>query len=245
MSTMNDNSGRAKVLLADDHSVVRTGLRTIIDAQGDMQVVGEARDGLEAFEKVQELRPDIVIMDITMPNLGGLEATRVLKKEVPSVKVIVLTIHESEEMFFRSLQAGADGYISKAAPEWELIAAIRAVRAGYCYLNPTMAKVMVSMYLDKVRRGEEADPYDKLSAREREILALIASGRTNKQIAQLLHLSEHTVHNHRVRLMEKLGIHNRVELLKFAIFRGITSDSPSSSSRAAVPPPDAKPADTP
>jgi len=230
------SKAKTRVLLVDDHSLVRTGLRAIIDSESDMEVVGEARDGLEGLEKVRELRPDIVIMDITMPNLGGLEATRVLKKEAPDVKVIVLTIHESEEMFFRSLEAGAEGYVSKAAPEWELVAAINTVRSGHCYLNPTMTKVMVNMYLEKVRRGEGADPYETLSEREREILALVASGRTSNQIAQMLHLSEHTVHNHRSRLMEKLGVHNRMELLKYAINRGITSDFPPASSPLSLPP---------
>jgi len=216
-----DESGKIRVLLAEDHAVVRTGLRLIINSEEDMMVAGEARDGLEAVQTAHELKPDVIVMDISMPGLGGLEATRQIKRDQPATHVLILTIHDNEEYFFQAIQAGGDGYVTKAAPEWEVLAAIRAVHRGECYLNPSVAKMIVGDYLERVKTGEKRDPYDLLTDREREILHLVAAGHSNRQVAQMLNISEHTVHNHRARLMEKLGIHDRLELLKYAIRRGI------------------------
>jgi two-component system response regulator NreC len=219
-------SGEIRVLLADDHTVVRTGLRLIIDPQSDMTVIGEATDGLEAIDKAQEVQPDVIVMDISMPNLGGLEASRRIKREIPDAHVIMLTMHDNEQFFFQALQAGADGYVTKAAPEWELLTAIRSVHDGNCYLNSSVTKLLVGDYLQRVRRGERMQPYDLLTDREREILHLVAAGHSNREIAGMLSISEHTVHNHRAHLMEKLGVHNRMELLKYAISQGIiTADA--------------------
>jgi two-component system response regulator NreC len=212
-----------RVLLAEDHSVVRTGLRLIIGNEEDMTVVGEAEDGLQAIQKAHELRPDIIVMDMTMPGLGGLEATRQIKRDLPDIHILFLTIHDNEEYFFQAVQAGADGYVTKSSPAWEVLTAIRTVHQGDCYLNPSVTKMLVGDYLERVKQGGKRDPYESLSAREREILHLIATGRSNREIAEVLNISEHTVHNHRARLMEKLGVHDRIELLKYAIRRGIIS----------------------
>ncbi len=218
--------GKIRVLLVDDHAVVRTGLRLIIDSQADMHLVGEAKDGLEAIQKAQELEPDVIIMDITMPGLGGLEATRRIKREDPKAHVLMLTMHDSEQFFFQALQAGADGYVTKTAPEWELLAAIRSVYQGSCYLNSGVTRLLVSDYLERAKRGDRRQPHDLLTDREREILQLVAAGHSNREIAQLLNISEHTAHNHRAHLMEKLGVHNRLELLKYALRHGlITAES--------------------
>ena len=212
-----------RVLIAEDHSVVRTGLRLIISSEEDMTVVGEAEDGLQAIQKAHELRPDVIVMDMTMPGLGGLEAARQMKRDLPDTRILFLTIHDSEEYFFQAVQAGADGYVTKASPAWEVLTAIRTVHQGDCYLNPGVAKMLMGEYLERVKQGGKRDPYDALSDREREILHLIATGHSNREIAGLLSISEHTVHNHRARLMEKLGVHDRLELLKYAIRRGIIS----------------------
>lgn len=215
-----------RVLLADDHAVVRSGLRLIIDAQADMIVTGEAKDGLEAIQGFQELKPDVVVMDVSMPGLGGLEAIRRIKRDDCDARILVLTIHDNEQFFFQAIQAGASGYVTKAAPEWELVTAIRSVHHGDCYLNASVTKFLVNDYLERVRRGDRTAPHDFLTDREREILHLVAAGHSNREIAEMLSISEHTVHNHRANLMEKLGVHNRLELLKYAMRIGIiTADA--------------------
>lgn len=214
---------RLRVLLAEDHAVVRSGLRTIINAQDDMEVVDEAEDGLTVIDKARELQPDVILMDITMPGLGGLEATRQIKSTLPSVKIVVLTIHASEEFLFHALKVGADGYLTKAVHELEVVFAIRAVTKGRCYIDPGVMRPLVSAFVESSRQHSELDGYSELTDREKEMLPLIASGRTNREIAQALQLSEHTVHNHRAHLMEKLGMHDRTQLLMYAIRHGIVS----------------------
>jgi two-component system response regulator NreC len=221
--------GKLRIMLADDHSVVRNGLRAIISSEKDMELVGEVEDGSEVVEKAREVQPDVILMDITMPGLGGLEATRLVKAAMPEVKVLILTIHESEECLYHALNIGADGYLTKAAHESELILAIRALARDKCYIDPSMASLLVSAFVSGGNgappRSADTDRYKSLTEREKEMLPLIASGQTNKEIAHALHLSEHTVHNHRAHLMEKLGIHDRVQLLMYAIRRGIISTS--------------------
>ena len=212
---------KIRVLLADDHAIVREGVRMLLESQPDMEVVGEATDGREAVAKAGLLRPDIVLMDISMPNMSGLEACRVIKQESPQVQVLALTIHESYEYFFRILNCGASGYVVKGATSQELLAAIRAVHQGGVYLYPSVAKSLVADYLRRVGTGEERHSYDGLTAREREVLKLVAEGRSNKEIADLLSLSVKTVMTHRANVMEKLGIHNRTELVKYAIRQGL------------------------
>jgi DNA-binding NarL/FixJ family response regulator len=214
---------KLRVMLAEDHAVVRSGLRAVINAQDDMEVVAEAEDGVSAVEKVREVEPDVILMDITMPGLGGLEATRQIKQALPGVKIIVLTIHASEEFLFHALKVGADGYLTKSVHEMEVVFAIRAVSKGRCYIDPGVMRPLVSAFVETSQQAGDGDGYSGLTEREKEMLPLIAGGQTNKEIAEALQLSEHTVHNHRAHLMEKLGMHDRTQLLMYAIRHGIIS----------------------
>ena len=210
---------KIRVLLADDHAIVREGVRSLLAAQTDMEVVGEAANGMEAVELARSLQPDMVLMDIGMPGMNGLEATRALKTAQPETHVLVLTMHEDEEYFFHILAAGASGYLLKGAGSAELLSAIRAVRQGGVYLYPTMAKKLMRDYLKGQESGMGGE--DPLTPREREVLKLIAAGKTNREIADELVLSINTVQTHRLHLMEKLNLHNRTELIKYAMRRGL------------------------
>lgn len=212
------------VLLADDHTVLRQGIRALLQTQPDMTVVGEATNGREAVEQARRLRPSVILMDISMPLLNGLEATRQIKKELPECQVVVLTMHENEEYLVNILQAGATGYVLKQAADRELIEAVRIASRGDTYLYPRIARLLVTDYLRRIEAGspDERDAaYDTLTQREREILKLIAEGHTNKEIAELLVLSVKTVENHRYSLMNKLNAHDRGELIKYAIRVGL------------------------
>lgn len=213
-----------RVLLADDHNVVRAGLRLLLENRGDMEVVGEATDGFAAVEMAKELSPDVVLMDITMPGLNGLEAARQIRRRDSLVGILMLTMHQEEEFFFNAIKVGASGYVPKAAQESEVLEAVRTVGAGKTYIHPSVAKSLVTHYLEMTRAEELADPYERLTDREKEILHLIAAGNTNREIAEALFISVNTVHNHRTSIMDKLGLHNRMELLKYAIRKGLISD---------------------
>jgi two-component system response regulator NreC len=208
-----------RVLIADDHVVMREGICFLLEAEPDIQVVGQASDGQEAWEKARQLNPDIVLMDITMPGLSGLEATRQLRAALPETQVLVLTMHEGDEFFFRMLQAGASGYVLKGASSNELLSAIRAVHRGGVYLYPTVAKKLLADYIS--HPSTEQGNYDDLTLREREILTLIAEGLTNREIAAKLVISVNTVGTHRQNIMEKLDLHNKSELIKYAIRKGL------------------------
>lgn len=212
---------RIKVLIADDHALFREGIRALLSGYDDFEVVGEAADGAEAIERVKERRPDIVLMDIAMPGLGGLEATLELKKLFPELKILILTQHDNREYLYRFLRAGVSGYVLKRAAGTELAAAIRAVHQGGTFLHPEMAPAVVEGYLEGIRPSEVEDPYETLTDREKQVLKLVAEGKTNKEIAAILDISVKTAMGHRANLMEKLGIHNRVALVKFALQRGI------------------------
>ncbi|HET8943746.1 MAG TPA: response regulator transcription factor [Dehalococcoidia bacterium] len=214
---------KLRVMIAEDHAVVRSGLRSVINGQDDMEVVAEAEDGVSAVEKAKEIQPDVILMDITMPGLGGLEATRQVKNALPRVKIVILTIHASEEFLFHALKVGADGYLTKSVHEMEVVAAIRAVSKDRVYIDPGVTRPLVSAFVETSQQVGNGDGYSELTDREKEMLPLIAGGRTNKEIAQALQLSEHTVHNHRAHLMEKLGMHDRSQLLLYAIRHGIIS----------------------
>ncbi|MBI2237580.1 MAG: response regulator transcription factor [Actinobacteria bacterium] len=211
---------RMKVLVVDDHAVVREGIRMVLEGDPELQVVGEASSGEEAIDKVRELEPNVVVMDIGMPGLSGFEATRRIRQSHPDVQVLALTVHDSEAYVFQMLQAGATGYVVKRAPAAEVIQAVKGAFRGEAVLHPSVAKLLIRDYLSRVERGEETS-YDTLSEREREILKLIAEGKTNKEIAELLYLSIKTVQAHRANLMRKLGMHDRTELVKYAIRKGI------------------------
>lgn len=219
-----DEHGKIRVLLADDHTILRAGLRMMLNAQPDIEVVGEASDGRQAITEAQRLVPEVILMDITMPECNGIEATRQVKRLLPDVRVLVLTMHENEEYLFQVLRAGASGYMLKEAADTELISAIRVVSSGRFYLSPSAQTMMVSDYLQRVRTGEERDSYGALTEREREILKLVAEGYTNNQIAERLFISPKTVDTHRTHIMDKLNLHSRAELVKYAMRRGLLED---------------------
>ena len=212
------------MLLADDHTILRAGLRMMLDAQPDIEVVGEASDGKQALAEALRLQPDLVLMDITMPEMNGIEATRQIKRAHDSTRVLILTMHENEEYLFQVLRAGASGYILKEAAGTELISAIRIVTSGRFYMSPSAQSMMVGDYLQRVRSGEERDSYSALTEREREILKLVAEGHTNNQIAERLFISPKTVDTHRTHIMDKLNLHSRAELVKYAMRRGLLED---------------------
>ncbi len=213
---------KTRVLLADDHTIVRQGLRALLDSQDNIEVVGEAEDGRQAIEKAQQLVPDIIVIDITMPNLNGIEATRQIKKLKPEIKVLVLTVHINEEYIYQVLQAGASGYLLKESAVSDLISAINAVKKGDIFLSPSISKVVVKDYVKHAEGvSGDFDSINLLTGREREILQLIAEGRTNKQVAHLLKLSVKTVDVHRSHIMEKLHIHDVTGLVKYSIRKGL------------------------
>ncbi len=215
---------KIRILLADDHTILRAGLRMMLNAQPDMEVVGEAQDGRQAIAEAQRLQPDVILMDITMPDMNGIEATRQIKKLLPDTRVLILTMHEHDEYVFQALRAGASGYMLKEAADTDLISALRVIQSGQFYLSPTAQSVMVGDYLQRVRTGEEKDSYSSLTEREREILKLVAEGYTNNQIAERLIISPKTVDTHRTHVMDKLNLHSRAELVKYAMRRGLLED---------------------
>jgi DNA-binding NarL/FixJ family response regulator len=209
-----------RVLLAEDHTIVRKGLRAILEDQPGILVVGEAEDGRQAVQRAAQLKPDVVLMDMSMPGLNGLEATVQLVKQAPSVKVLVLSRHTEREYVIRMLEAGAAGYLlKKTAPE-ELVIAIQTVQRGEFYIDPEFAEYLPDSGADRPIR-ERGDLYHRLTPRQREVLQLIVEGRANREIAALLHVSVKTVENHRTRLLETLNLHSTAELTQFAIRLGI------------------------
>jgi len=208
------------ILLADDHRILREGIRALIEDQEDMQVVGEAEDGQATLKMVSQLNPDVVVMDIAMPLLNGLEATRQIRRDFPQVKVLILTMHENEEYIRQVLTAGALGYVLKDAAARDLLGAIRTVYQGEAVLSPAITRLVIEDYL---RWGDirPEDTTNGLTAREREVLQLIAEGYTNKEIAEILSLSVKTIQSHRTNLMNKLDLHDRGELIKYAIQKKI------------------------
>ncbi len=210
-----------RVLLAEDHTIVRKGLRSLLDAEANIEVVGEADDGRQAIQKAQQFQPDVVLMDITMPVLNGLEATRQIKKLLPQIRVLVLTVHTSEEYIFQILQAGAAGYVVKQAAVEELIAAITAVSQGNAFISPSVPENIIEEYSRQMNAMTAKDDYARLTDREREVLQLVAEGRSNREIAQMLHITTKTVEAHRSRVMEKLNIRSTADLTRYAIRRGI------------------------
>lgn len=209
------------LLLVDDHEVVRSGLRMLLENEADLDIVGEADTGERALEMVKLLTPDVVIMDITLPDISGIDITRRIKGEYPSVAVVALTIHEDQQYFFEMLQAGASGYVPKRAAPDDLINAIRASHRGEMYIYPSLAKLLVGDFL--ARSGEDGakETMNGLTRREGEVLSLLAEGKTNEEIAGILSISVHTVARHRENLMGKLGLHSRSELVKYAIRKGL------------------------
>jgi len=211
---------KIRVLLADDHAVLREGLRSLLSLQDDIEVVGEATDGQAALEMVRQLHPDVVVMDIAMPVMDGLEATRRLKQEYPETRVLILTQHDNREYVFSLLQAGAAGYVLKKSGGAEVAMAIRSVFREGAFLPPGIAREVMNRY---IQRTPEETGRPRLTEREKEVLRLIAEGKSSKEIAEMLCLSVKTVMAHRTNIMEKLDIHSRTELVKYAIRQGLTS----------------------
>ena len=209
-----------RLLLVDDHPIVRSGLRMLSQSEPDMQVVGEADSGAEAISAVLELHPDVVIMDVAMPGMGGIEATQQIKTLCPETAVLALTMHEDEQYFFAMLRAGAAGYIPKRAAPDDLVSAIRVVAEGNVFLHSTLARFLMKDIAEQKHTASE-DEGDGLTAREVEVLTLIAEGRTSREIAEELVISAKTVDRHRENIMNKLDLHSRVELVKYAIKRGL------------------------
>jgi DNA-binding NarL/FixJ family response regulator len=212
---------KVRVLLVDDHTILRDGIRALLSLYEDIEVVGEASDGREGIDRVRALQPDVVLMDMAMPGLGGLEATIEIRRANPECRVLILTQHGNKEYIFPVLKAGASGYVLKKAAGTELVNAIRAVHRGESFLDPSVAKLLLDGYVTKAGEHDEAREYDRLSDRERQVLKLVAEGHSNKDIADLLCLSVKTVMGHRANVMEKLGIHNRTELIRYAIRKGL------------------------
>jgi len=215
-----------RVLLVDDHAVVRAGLRMLLSADPDLLIVGEAENGAQGMRLARDLAPDVVLMDISMPDMNGIEATRRIKELCPDVAVLALTMHEDDQYFFEMLAAGASGYVPKRAAPNDLIAAIHAVRSGGVFLFPSVARLLVMDYRQRVEREGSAGVFDILTDREREVLTLIAQGLSNQEIADKLVISIKTVNRHRENIMAKLNLHSRVELVRYAIEKGLIDGKP-------------------
>lgn len=212
-----------RIVLADDHAVMRRGLRALLQGHKDFDVVGEANDGREAVHLAETLKPDVVVMDLTMPNLNGTEASRQITSKHPEIAVIVLTMHSDESYVLRALKAGARGYLLKESAEDDLINAIRAVNQGKAFFSPAVSKTLVEDYVRQLQDKDIDDSYELLTGREREILQLVAEGKSNKEIANVLNLSVYTVETHRSNMMEKLNLHTVPELILYAVRKGIVS----------------------
>jgi DNA-binding NarL/FixJ family response regulator len=210
-----------RILLADDHTIVRHGLRKILEEPGERQVVAEAGDGREAVRKALELRPDVAVLDIGMPLLNGIEATRQITRRAPEVNVLILSMHPNEAYIIQALQAGAKGYLLKESADADLIGGVTAVAQGKSFFSPAVAKVMLDDYVTQLAKRGVTDRYDALSEREREVFQLVAEGRSNKEIAELLFVSPNTIETHRLHIMEKLDLHSAAEIVLYAVRRGV------------------------
>jgi two-component system response regulator NreC len=210
------------ILLADDHAVLRSGLRLLLESQSDLKVVGEAASGTETLRLAEQLQPDLILLDLSMPQLGGLDALPVLKKLAPAAKILILTMYDDAHYLRRALQSGAAGYVLKKAADVELLSAIRAVLRGEIYIHPSMTRVLLEDMLPKTD-SQAMDAWDTLSEREQEVLRLVALGHTSAEIAESLNLSTKTVETYRARGMEKLGLPNRAALVRLALKRGLIS----------------------
>ncbi|MDQ3729648.1 MAG: response regulator transcription factor [Actinomycetota bacterium] len=205
-----------RVVIADDHGIVRSGVRMLLERQADIEVIGEAENGADARDLAIRERPDLAILDVKMPKLTGLQATREIKAQAPEVSILILSMYDDERYLFEALKAGASGYVLKAQADSDLMAAVRAVEKGEPFLTPAAQRALIKDVL-----GEGANRSDELTPREQEVVKLVAEAHTNKEIAEVLHLSEKTVENHRSNAMKKLGMRDRVELVRYAIRRGL------------------------
>lgn len=217
---------KIRILVVDDHAVVRKGIIVFLDSQPDMEVVGESGTGRDSISKVQELNPDVVLMDISMPDLDGIEATHSIKSISPETRIVVLTMHDDARYFFQMLKEGALGYVVKGADPNQLLSAIRAAFENKAYLLPSLTTQLLDDYLVRLKDGQEEDSYTKLTAREREVLTLIGEGHTSRTIAGMLFISMNTVERHRANIMSKLEMNNKAQLIKYAIRKGLVKLDP-------------------
>jgi two-component system response regulator NreC len=211
------------ILLVDDHAVIRAGLKLVLERHSDFHVVGEASDGREGVAEAGRLHPDVVVMDLAMPNLNGMEAARQIVASSPAMAIVVLSMHSDEEYVLRALKSGARAYVLKESAEADLIAAVHAVTSGKSFFSPKVSRMLVEDYVRQLQDREIEDSYELLTGREREILQLVAEGKSNKDIANLLNLSVYTVETHRANIMEKLSLHNVPELILYAVRKGVIS----------------------
>lgn len=219
---MTEPRRRLRILLAEDHTMVRAGVRSLLEA-ASIDVVGDVADGRDAVRLARELRPDVVVLDVQMPGMNGIEAAREIRAADEAVAIVMLSMHGDPQYIAEALRAGATGYVPKDAAFSELLAAVEAVAAGRVYMTPSVSNVAFQDYIRRVKNEDTTSALDLLSGRERQVLQLIAEGRTGAEIARALHISAHTVETHRRRMMEKLDVHNVVDLVKFALKHGLTS----------------------
>jgi two-component system, NarL family, response regulator NreC len=210
-------------MIADDHPLVRSGLRALLERDGEFQVIAEAADGCEAIDLAVLHKPDVILLDVGMPRLSGPDAAQSISQKFPAARIVMLSMHSDEAYVLRALKAGARGYLLKASPEADVIAAIRAVASGNAYFSPSITKLLVEEYVVEARRRGVEDSYDLLSTREKEILQLLASGKTNREIAELLYISVSTVETHRNNVFQKLHLHSLAELILYAVRKGLIS----------------------
>jgi two-component system response regulator NreC len=210
-----------RILLADDHTVMRNGLRLLLERQANLTVVGEASDGRETVRVAEAVSPDVVVMDIAMPNLNGIEAARQITNTRPETAIVILSMHSDESYVIRALKAGARAYLLKDSAEGDLIAAIHAITEGKSFFSPAISRILVEDYMRQLEQRHMEDTYELLTAREREILQLLAEGKTNKEAAAMLNLSTYTVETHRTHILQKLKLHNVPELILYAVRKGI------------------------
>lgn len=210
-----------RILLADDHAVIRRGLRLLLEQQPDFRVVAEAGDGREALQLAESVQPDVAVLDISMPNLNGIEAARQIRAKLPGTSIVILSVHSDESYVLRALKAGVRGYLLKESPESDFLRAIRSVTEGKAFFSPLVSRLLVEDYVRQMQSNGVEDSFELLSAREREILQLVAEGKTNKEVANLLHLSPYTVETHRSNILGKLNIHSIPELILYAVRKGL------------------------
>jgi DNA-binding NarL/FixJ family response regulator len=214
---------KLRILLADDHIVMRTGLRALLERQPDLEVVGETENGRETVELAASLRPDVVVMDVGMPVLNGIEATQTIVTQCPTIAVVILSMHADESYVMRALKAGARGYLLKDSAAADLIGAIQAISQGKSFFSPKVSRILAEDYVRVLKQKGAVDTYDLLTSREREILQLLAEGKANKEVATALNISPYTVETHRSHILQKLNLHNSAELVLYAVRKGIIS----------------------
>ena len=220
---MGGGTGKKRIVIAEDHTILREGLRALLSSDPDFEVVGEAQDGRAAIQCVESLMPDLVLMDLSLPRMNGMDAIKEIKRRCPEIKVLVLTVHRTEEYILATLRAGADGYVLKDATHTELVMGIRNVLTGKPYLSPGVSDKVIEGYLDGRKTVKTGTPWDALTQREREILKLIGEGYKNKDIADYLYISLKTVEKHRANLMRKLDLHSSSALTAFAMEKGLVT----------------------